>query len=344
MSRVFDTDVVVAGGGPVGLVAALEARRLGLDVVVVEPRPVPRDKACGEGLMPGALRHLAALGIDPPGRRFRGIRYVGDGRHVDAVFSRGPGMGVRRTDLYAVLHAAATSAGARWHQAAVRTVEQDSYGVRAGGVRGRWLLAADGLHSTVRRQVGLARPAGSAPPRYGLRRHFRVAPWSDLVEVHWGPWAEAYVTPVAAYVVGVAVLGPAGLGFDEAVAELPGLTARLRGAAAVTEVRGAGPLRQRATSVRTGRVLLVGDAAGYVDALTGEGLAVGMRSARAAVAAIVRGRPADYEQAWARETRRYRLLTSALLAAAGTPRARTALVPAAVRLPAVYRRAVELLT
>lgn len=343
MSQAVDTDVVVAGGGPVGLVAALEARRLGLDVIVVEPRPVPRDKACGEGLMPGALLHLAALGVDPPGRPFRGIRYVGGGRHVDAVFSRGPGRGTRRTDLHAALHAAAASAGARWRQAAVRTVEQDSYGVRAGGVRGRWLVAADGLHSTVRRQVGLARPADSASPRYGLRRHFRVAPWSDLVEVHWGPRAEAYVTPVAADLVGVAALGPAALGFDEAVAQLPGLTARLRGALAVTEVRGAGPLRQRAAGVRTGRVLLVGDAAGYVDALTGEGLAVGMRSARAAVVAIAGGRPADYDRAWARETRRYRLLTSALLAVASTPWARTALVPAAVRLPAVYRRAVDLL-
>src|SRR5262245_45229395 len=78
----------------------------------------------------------------------------------------------------------------------VGEVRHDAGSVEAAGVRARWLLAADGLHSPVRHQLGLSRPARSAH-RWGLRRHYAVKPWSDLVEVHWAEDAEAYVTPVA---------------------------------------------------------------------------------------------------------------------------------------------------
>ena len=69
-------DLVVAGGGPIGLAAALHAHRAGLSVVVREPRTGPIDKACGEGLMPGAVAELAALGVHPRGRELSGIRYL----------------------------------------------------------------------------------------------------------------------------------------------------------------------------------------------------------------------------------------------------------------------------
>jgi flavin-dependent dehydrogenase len=337
-----DVDVLVVGGGPVGLAAAIRARSRGLTATVVEPRPGPVDKACGEGLMPSALAELAALGVEVGGRPFVGIRYQRDGLHAEARFRAGPGRGVRRTELHAALAARAEAAGAGHLRRSVHQVTQDAHGVRADDLRARWLLAADGLHSAVRRSAGLHR-AAPGPARYGLRRHYRLAPWTDFVEVHWSPRVEAYVTPVADDLVGVAVLGPPGIGYDEALSDLPALGARLRGAPAVTAVRGAGPLRQRASAVRAGRVLLVGDAAGYVDALTGEGLATGLASARLAVAALAAGRPEAYPRAWARETRRYRLLTQGLLAVAGRPRLRTILVPAAVRFPAGFTRVVDLL-
>jgi flavin-dependent dehydrogenase len=88
-------------------------------------------------------------------------------------------------------------------------------------------------------------------------------------------------------------------------------------------------------------VLLVGDAAGYVDALTGEGIALGLGHARAAVAAIVDDDPARYESDWRRVSRRHDLLTRALLSATRLPPVRRHLVTAARGLPAVFSTAVD---
>lgn len=338
-------DLLVVGGGPVGLACAIEARRRGLSVVVVEPRATPVDKACGEGVMPGALAALGSLGVDPPGRPFVGIRYLGGGRQVEASFRAGPGRGVRRTSLHAALADRAEQVGVETVRARVRTVTQDADGVTAAGRRARWLVGADGLHSDVRREVGVAVPPRPAagPGRFGLRRHYAVEPWSDHVEVYWGPCGEVYVTPVAADLVGVAVLTRAGVAFDEVLADVPALRARLRGAVPATDVRGAGPLRQRVSTVRRGRVLLVGDAAGYVDALTGEGLAAGLASARVAVGSIAAGRPDAYPRAWTRVTRRSRVLTEGLLAVAERDRTRARLVPVAARAPRAFACIVNLL-
>ena len=89
------TDLVIAGGGPVGLAAALYAVRAGLSVVLYEPRAGTIDKACGEGLMPGAVAALAGLGVHPAGHRLRGIRYIAGDRRAHADFRAGPGLGVR---------------------------------------------------------------------------------------------------------------------------------------------------------------------------------------------------------------------------------------------------------
>ena len=339
MSPATDTEVLVVGGGPVGLAAAIEARLAGRDVVVVEPRATPVDKACGEGLMPGTLRALRRLGVDPAGWELRGISYrAAGGRHVDHAFRAGPGRGVRRTTLHAALGARADALGVTRVTGRVTEVEQDADAVTAAGVRARWLLAADGLHSTVRRAVGLDLTARVRGRRFGLRRHLAVAPWTDLVEVHWAPGAEAYVTPVAPDLVGVAVLGPPHTDWDAALAALPLLAERLAGVRPVGPTLGAGPLRQRTTARTCGRVALVGDASGYVDALTGEGLRVGLAQARAAVATL--GDPAGYERAWRAVTRDYRLLTTGLVAWAGSP-ARGAIVPVATGAPWLYGAVVE---
>ncbi len=173
--------------------------------------------------------------------------------------------------------------------------------MRAAGLRARWLVAADGLHSPLRRSLGLDLPARGVR-RYGQRRHYRMTPWTDFVEVHWSGGGEAYVTPVGHDLVGVAILSSGRRGFEEHLSAFPGLVERLRGPA-VTPVRGAGPLRQHVRARRSGRVLLVGDAAGYVDALTGEGISLAVRSAEILTRCLREDRPQDYEGAWLRLSR-----------------------------------------
>jgi flavin-dependent dehydrogenase len=336
----LDTEVLVAGGGPVGLASAIEARMAGLDVTVVEPRDGPIDKACGEGLMPGALPELARLGVDPDGMPFHGIAYLDGRRRVEHRFDGGPGRGVRRTVLHAALRERAVAAGVRFHEGRVDAVHQRAGFVEAVGLRAAWLLGADGLHSAVAREVGLALPPPRARRRFGQRRHYALPPWSEFVEVLWTPSGEFYVTPIGDRVVGVALLARRGEHFDDALATAPGLAERLRGVEAASELRGAGPLRQRTRARVAGRVLLVGDASGYIDALTGEGLRIGFAQARAAVAAITTDRPDEYEAAWERETRDFRRLTGALVRLASSP-LRGTVVPTASRLPGVFAGAVE---
>jgi len=370
-------DVLVAGGGPVGLAAAICCAQAGLSVTVAEPRAAPVDKACGEGVMPAAVRRLTALGVTPAGHPLRGIRYVDAAHQADARFRHGHGLGVRRTVLHAALAARAAALGIPVLPVKVSTFAQDADHVTAAGVEARYLVAADGLHSTIRRAVeqDSRAPEGStparprpgvardlAPQRYGLRRHYRVAPWTDLVEVHWTPHAEAYVTPVSPDMVGVALLfakphrerlPSAGAGpgatqqaapdgsrddgnFQARLSAFPALLDRIDGADPASELRGAGPMRQDVRRRVHGRVLLVGDASGYVDALTGEGLGVGLAQADALAACLAVGRPADYERAWRRASGPAWRFTAGLLWSRNQPLLGPRLVPFAQHFPWIF--------
>lgn len=248
-------DLLVVGGGPAGLATAAHAALAGLETVVIEPRTTPVDKACGEGVMPSGVRALSALGLDLlPGHPLRGIRYVHGTHRAEAPFDDGPGLGVRRTELHAALARRAAEAGVRTVTGRVGEVEQSADSVTAGGLRARWLVAADGLRSPVRHRLGLDLP-DRRPRRYGQRRHYRMKPWTDFVEVHWsssGRAGEAYVTPLADDLVGVAVLTTAKGGYDDHLAGFPRLLPLLDGEP-VGAVRGAGPCASRyAAAARAG--------------------------------------------------------------------------------------------
>jgi flavin-dependent dehydrogenase len=306
------TDVLVIGGGPAGLATAIHARLAGFSVRVLERSRPPLDKACGEGLMPDAVRQLEALGVKLAAdecRPLRGIRYIDGDLVAEGAFPQESGLGVRRLHLHRALAARAAAVGVdlRWGVAATGLSEMDSGPARRHGaeyrvagaatdqglVPARWVVGADGLLSRVRRWAALdgAASRGSASSsgggRFGVRRHYACRPWSESVEVYWGERCEAYVTPVGPDEVGVAILWSGRkAGFDSLLAEVPALAGRLAGAPRSSSDRGAGPLAQRVRGVRHGNVALVGDAAGYLDAITGEGIAVALHQAAALVAAL----------------------------------------------------------
>jgi flavin-dependent dehydrogenase len=334
-------DLLVAGGGPAGLATALYGARAGLDVAVVERRNGVLDKACGEGMMPHTVEHLDRLGVAAAGRPLRGVSYLDGARRADATFRSGDGRGVRRTVLHAALWRAAEAAGVKLVHGEFGDVTQDAESVCAAGFRARYLAAADGLHSPTRKALGLSAPA-VGPRRWGLRRHFEIAPWTDSVEVHWSAGAEAYVTPVADDCVGIAILSATRGGFDRHFEPFGELRDRVTGHAHGQD-RAAGPLMQRVRARAAGRVLLVGDAAGYIDALTGEGMGLAFGAAELLVDCVARDRPEDYDRRWRALTRRYRMLTMALLRTSAYPQLRAAIVPAAQTLPSVFSRLVNLL-
>jgi flavin-dependent dehydrogenase len=345
-------DLVIVGAGPVGLAVAIQARLRGLSAVVLERRRPPLDKACGEGVMPLGVEELQAMGVRLPAgcaAPFAGIRFVDEETAAEGRFAAGPGLGVRRTLLSQALLERARELGAELRFGAeVTGFRADAPGrvrVQVGGRAGAGaleaglLVGADGLHGAVRRRAGLASRSGRVA-RHGMRRHFRVAAEPAFVEVHWAADAEAYLTPVAPDELGVALLwsgGPAR--WDELLARFPRLARRLAGAPPTSRVLGASRFEQRLHRRSAPGVALVGDAAGYLDPLTGEGITLGMRCARALVDAVARGAPlAEYERAYAELSRSYYALTGLLLFAARRPWLRGRVVRALARNPALFDR------
>ena len=323
--------LTVVGAGPVGLAVAIVARERGLDVRVIEKQRGPTlDKACGEGLMPLGVDwlHRHGVEVEPDGHHdFTGIRWI-DGPHtLEADFPHGVGWGIRRTFLHRAMLARAESLGV-----------EVQWGQEVTAIPSGWVVAADGLHSPMRRRAGLAAGPGRHK-RFGIRRHVTMTPWTDRVEVYWAEDCEAYVTPVGPTRVGIAFLSPKGR-FNALLERFPQLAERLEGHPVESQDRGAGPLHQRVTAVHTGRVALVGDAGGYLDAITGEGMSLGFRQAEAAVDAVIRGDLAGYGRAHARLVRVPMTLMRLLLFAERHPALRRALVR--FTPPAVFGRMLRL--
>ena len=232
------------------------------------------------------------------------------------------GLGVRRTELHRVLVERARDVGvvALWG----RKIEGlDLAGVIVDGrtIRCRWIVGADGFHSSVRRWAGLA-PDWNGTRRIGLRQHFRVRPWTDFVEVYWRKDCQAYVTPVGVDEVCVAMIGKGDIRGSDLAEMFPMLASHLSGAGLVGSVRGAISMSTRLRSVVAGRIALVGDASGSVDAVTGEGLALAFRQANSLATALAVGDLKSYDASHRRMGRMPRLMARTLLLLDGNDRLR----------------------
>ncbi|HET7348593.1 MAG TPA: FAD-dependent monooxygenase [Acidobacteriaceae bacterium] len=276
-------DVLIAGGGPAGLAAAIALRQRGADVLVADALRPPIDKPCGEGLMPDSRRELARLGVqvdDRLGARFSGILFADGDAQVKAEFPQGAGIGVRRPVLHQLLLDRAAELGVRmaWN-APVVMKEQNAALVGGERCGFRWLVGADGHASRVRAWAGLD-AANLRSRRFGFRAHFRIAPWSSYVEIHWGAQGQVYVTPVGPHEICVAAISRrSDVRLKAVIDSIPFLRKKLAGAAVSSAERGALTLTRRLHRVTRGNVALVGDASGSADAITGEGLAMAFRQA-----------------------------------------------------------------
>ena len=350
----LDADVIVVGGSVAGATTASFLARAGVRVIVLDRAQFPRAKPCGEGLMPHGIDVLADLGLEADvcaaGRALFGVRYtLANGQTAAGRFraarpgGAGVALGIDRATLDALLLAAAGRRGAEVVDR-FRVRELIWAGARVAGVTdgqraltSRVVVGADGLHSSVRRLLGWERPR-RGPRRWAVTGHVRLAAGRELppeVSVVLLNGAEAYITPqrddraLVAWLGGRRLLrhfsGDLAGAFAGSLPILARLQPNLRDACAEPEVRATGPFAQRARRVAGARALLVGDAAGFLDPITGEGMASALLQARAAAQTILRALAAGsddlslFERAHARITRRSDALTWLALALCASP-------------------------
>ncbi len=334
------TDVFVVGGGPAGLAAAIAARLKGFEVAVADAAHPPIDKACGEGLMPDSLNLFRHLGILPGpdlSFAFRGVRFVADEVSVDASFKNGRGIGIRRLELHRLLVDRARELGVTllWGTP-VSAISREAVMLDGHAVCKRWVIGADGQNSRVRRWAGLD-AAHRESFRFGFRRHYRVPTWTDCVEVHWGEGCEVYVTPVSAREVGIALLSAdSHARIDSILPSFPELQRRLAGAAFSSTERGAVTASRRLQRVFRGRIALIGDASGSVDAITGEGLCLSFKQAIALADALVADDLARYQTEHRRLVRRPAFIERLLLSLDRSPMLRRHIFQAFAANPRMF--------
>jgi flavin-dependent dehydrogenase len=340
------TDVFVIGGGPAGLAAAIAARRCGFAVTMADHARPPIDKACGEGIMPDGVAAACVLGIPLEGARarpFRGIRFCERDVAAEAPFPEGVGFGIRRTVLHELLVERAAEAGVRMMWGADVT-GIDGGGVRVAGelLRARWIIGADGGNSAARHWAGLD-ACVSHSRRYGFRRHYSIAPWSDFMELHWGDGFQLYLTPVGDQEICLVLISSDHrLRLDHVLPRFPELARRLAGAVRVSSERGGVTASRRLARVYRGNVALVGDASGSVDAITGEGLCLVFQQAVALADAMAAGDLARYAAAHRRLGRRPEWMARLMLLLDGHSRMRSRVLDAFAARPALLSRMLAL--
>lgn len=298
---ITDADVIIVGAGPAGCAAAILLAGRRYQVILVDKAAFPRDKPCGDYCNPGAAETLGRLGclddvLSAGASKIGGMSvYAQDGSGVEAVFPTGTGLLIPRRRLDAALLACASRAGAEIvERVAVETVwiRPDGVDVRSTSgrsFRARVLIAADGMRSTMARRLG--RLAVPLHGRYTVGAYFSGLPHTaPRGELHLGPGHYCGVAHFGGGVANVCMAlprrlwrrGGPGETFAAALASLPVLADAMTGARRESAFRCTGPVGFARREPVADRVLLVGDAAGQIEPMTGQGISLALRSAELA--------------------------------------------------------------
>lgn len=297
-------DVVIAGAGPAGAVAALVLARAGARVVVFDRARFPRRKLCGDTVNPGALALLRRLGLGAAAGSFviPGMVVTGDrGLRIAGEYGGGiTGRAILREDLDHALVQAAVTAGARVEEQ-VRVVGITKSGYRVDGlsistrrglsdsIRAHMIIAADGSYSRIARDLGLARLA-SRPRRWAVGAYFTDVEHASLFgEMHIRRHKYIGVAQLPGGLTNFCVVtadrhmlrDPLKLLTDTIRTE-PVLTDRFVHARRVVPPVVLGPLAIDCPTAGVPGLLLAGDSAGFVDPMTGDGLRFTIRGAELA--------------------------------------------------------------
>jgi menaquinone-9 beta-reductase len=334
--------VFVIGGGPAGLAACLALSQKGFSVTVADPAIPPIDKVCGEGILPEGVAALRKMGVTislDEAFPFRGIRFLHACGSVQAQFPEVHGLGIRRITLHEKLIQAAERAGIRllWK---TPVTGLDAVGVRLQGKIWpvRWIIGADGRGSRVRRWAGLG-SGHLRKPRFAFRRHYGCSPWSDFVEVHWGPRCQFYVTPVSGSEVCVVVISRnPSLRMDDALRDFPSLSMQLAHSEILNAERGAVTGSMKLRRVIAGNVALIGDASNMVDAITGEGIRLALHQAGVLANALDASKPTQYQAAHRRLMRRPAFMSRLLTMLGDYPQLQPAIFRILSKEPEVFAR------
>ena len=370
----MEDDVLVVGAGPAGSIAALVLARAGARVRIVDRAMFPRDKLCGDSVNPGTMalvaRHGLAAGVESAGLPMRGMLLTGPRGAVEGWYPSGlVGRSLVRRDLDQQLLEHAIAAGARF-DAGVRVTAPLVSGTGpdcrvtgvcvAGGtareLRARVVIAADGRQSTLAFGLGLARHP-RAPRRWALGAYYAgVSGLGARGEMHVRRHGYLGIAPVPGGLANVCLVVPesrahaavraAPVVLEAAVLADERLRERFRSAERVTPVTILGPLAVETSDAGLPGLLLAGDAAGFVDPMTGDGLRFAIRGGELAADAALealRGGTLDRAHVALAARRRAefgskRAVNRALRALVGVPAGVSCAAVAGRLLPSVFER------